>query len=221
MKSVVLQFIIAALLFAGGAAVWAEAKVARRVADALSTVRDVALRRRRPHRRRSLRARSPAVADRHDSHRRPAAPRDRVVLAQRVTAPSRRPWRRRTAAGRRGSGDDAHPGQRRLPHQPRPPRRDAPILERLDGIINAYADVLRTDAGRADASYNYEYVVRFRDRLAKMRPRDRVDAGDSQGRARNHERRLAVRTDHLRPAWRAASGDSRQPVQDARADALR
>ncbi|MGE3512946.1 MAG: hypothetical protein AB7N65_29135, partial [Vicinamibacterales bacterium] len=37
-----------------------------------------------------------------------------------------------------------------------------------------YADVLRADPGRADASFNYEYVARFRDRLAKLRPRDRT-----------------------------------------------
>ena len=54
---------------------------------------------------------------------------------------------------------------------------DTAILERLDGIINAYADVLRTDATAADASFNYEYIVRFRDKLAKMRPRDRASKG--------------------------------------------
>ena len=44
-------------------------------------------------------------------------------------------------------------------------RRDA--VERLDGVIRAYAEVLRKDPSDADAAYNYEYVVRLRDTLAK------------------------------------------------------
>src|SRR4051812_27841571 len=46
-----------------------------------------------------------------------------------------------------------------------PDRRGA--VERLDGVIQGYADVLRKDPSIADAAYNYEYVVRLRDTLAK------------------------------------------------------
>jgi hypothetical protein len=40
-------------------------------------------------------------------------------------------------------------------------------MERLDGVLQAYADVLRADPSMADAAYNYEYVSHIRDLLAK------------------------------------------------------
>jgi hypothetical protein len=42
-----------------------------------------------------------------------------------------------------------------------------PAAERLDPVVQAYAEVLRADPGNADAAYNYEYVARFRDASAK------------------------------------------------------
>ena len=42
-------------------------------------------------------------------------------------------------------------------------------VERLDRVIQAYADVLRADPDNLDASYNYEYVARFRDAFAKTK----------------------------------------------------
>ena len=42
-----------------------------------------------------------------------------------------------------------------------------PAAERLDPVVQAYAEVLRADPGNADAAYNYEYVARFRDTSAK------------------------------------------------------
>ena len=43
-----------------------------------------------------------------------------------------------------------------------------PLTERLDPVVQAYAEVLRADPGNVDAAYNYEYVVRFRDASAKQ-----------------------------------------------------
>jgi hypothetical protein len=40
-------------------------------------------------------------------------------------------------------------------------------VEHLDAVMQAYADVLRADPDHADAAYNYEYVARLRDILAK------------------------------------------------------
>jgi hypothetical protein len=40
-------------------------------------------------------------------------------------------------------------------------------VERLDGVVQQYADVLRKDPDNADASYNYEFVTKMRDTLAK------------------------------------------------------
>jgi hypothetical protein len=42
-------------------------------------------------------------------------------------------------------------------------------VERLDTVIQAYADVLRLDPAHADAAYNYEYVGRLRDLVARSR----------------------------------------------------
>jgi hypothetical protein len=39
---------------------------------------------------------------------------------------------------------------------------------RLDTVIGSYAEVLRKDPSLADAAYNYEFVVRLREALAKL-----------------------------------------------------
>jgi hypothetical protein len=43
-------------------------------------------------------------------------------------------------------------------------------VERLDGVLQAYGDVLRADPTMLDAAFNYEFVSRLRDTLAKNRP---------------------------------------------------
>ena len=43
-------------------------------------------------------------------------------------------------------------------------------VEHLDAVLQAYADVLRANPDHADAAYNYEYVSRLRDTLAKGKP---------------------------------------------------
>ena len=43
-------------------------------------------------------------------------------------------------------------------------------VERLDGVVQAYANLLRVDPANSDAAYNYEYVAKLRDSLAKNRP---------------------------------------------------
>jgi len=53
------------------------------------------------------------------------------------------------------------------------PSDRAATVDRLDRVIQAYADVLRLQPGNADASYNYEYVVKFRDTFAK-KPSTRI-----------------------------------------------
>jgi hypothetical protein len=42
-------------------------------------------------------------------------------------------------------------------------------VERLDTVIQAYGEVLRSDPANADAAYNYEYAVRTRDTIARAR----------------------------------------------------
>lgn len=47
-------------------------------------------------------------------------------------------------------------------------------VERLDGVIQAYADVLRRDPSMTDAAYNYEFVARLRDTIAREKPATRA-----------------------------------------------
>ena len=44
-------------------------------------------------------------------------------------------------------------------------------VERLDSVMQAYAEVLRADPTIADAAFNYEYVAKQRDMIAKGTPR--------------------------------------------------
>ena len=41
------------------------------------------------------------------------------------------------------------------------------VVQRLDAVVQAYADVLRKAPTMTDAAFNYEYVVKLRDRVAK------------------------------------------------------
>jgi hypothetical protein len=41
------------------------------------------------------------------------------------------------------------------------------VVARLDQVVQAYADVLRRDPSLTDAAFNYEYVVKLRDSIAK------------------------------------------------------
>jgi hypothetical protein len=50
-------------------------------------------------------------------------------------------------------------------------------VERLDAVMQEYADVLRADPEFTDAAYNYEYVVRIRDILAKGHPAPKAYTG--------------------------------------------
>ena len=53
-------------------------------------------------------------------------------------------------------------------------------IERLDGVVQAYANLLRADPAHTDAAYNYEYVAKLRDSLAKNRPRPRTVAASPE-----------------------------------------
>jgi hypothetical protein len=44
------------------------------------------------------------------------------------------------------------------------------VIAKLDGVLLAYADVLRADSTFADAAFNYEYVARLRDTLSRGKP---------------------------------------------------
>lgn len=173
MKSVIIQLIVAAALFTGGWALWNEARTARRVADAYT--RFALLR-----------------FDVDDRIGETVSLLDRVPLPIQTLGTDVRRHRTTVSYWRHDYGPLTAPldaaEQQAVSLDPAlmliranasfrtalTRLDDTAALERLDGIITAYGDVLRADPAQADASYNYEYAVRFRDRLAKLRPRDRT-----------------------------------------------
>lgn len=50
------------------------------------------------------------------------------------------------------------------------------VVARLDQVVQAYADVLRRDPNLTDAAFNYEFVVKLRDRIAKGPSKNAKDA---------------------------------------------
>jgi hypothetical protein len=41
------------------------------------------------------------------------------------------------------------------------------VVQRLDGVLNAYASALKSSPRHSDAAYNYEFVARLRDQIAR------------------------------------------------------
>jgi len=50
------------------------------------------------------------------------------------------------------------------------------VVSRLDAVMQAYADVMRKAPNLTDAAYNYEFVVKLRDQIAKGPQRGARDA---------------------------------------------
>jgi len=176
MKPVVVRLVLAVVLFGAAAAFWAEAKVARRVADAYQRFATLKY----------------DVDDRIGD---PTSMLDRVPLPMETVGRSVRRHRATVSYWRNEYGaltaQLEASEQQALAADPAlmliranasfrgslTKLGETAILERLDGIISDYADVLRASPSSVDASYNYEYVVRFRDKIAKLRPRDRLTKG--------------------------------------------
>ncbi len=49
----------------------------------------------------------------------------------------------------------------------RAPAAGAAAVQQLDGVLNAYASALKAAPKNLDAAYNYEFVARYRDQLAR------------------------------------------------------
>jgi hypothetical protein len=69
-------------------------------------------------------------------------------------------------------------------------------VERLDSVMQAYGDVLRADPNNVEAAYNYEYVAKLRDAVAKGRP---VARGKDQKAAAQSDDLPIGPTPHGRP----------------------
>jgi hypothetical protein len=184
MRTAATRFLIAAILFAAGAAAWGQAGLTRRVADAherLATLHydaadgiddttgpldrltlpigslDSEI---RQHRSRVgyWRNRSEAVSPNGPSTGGPAAPlpgaRGANVTENGAATDPELMFVSTNTAFRAATRDTTN--------------RPATV-ERLDSVLQAYAEVLRADPAHADAAYNYEYVVRVRDTVARGR----------------------------------------------------
>jgi hypothetical protein len=172
--------VIAIVLYAAAAACWAEARAARRVAEAHERLATLHY-------------------DSADALDRTVAPLDRLpwplnTLRDEVSRHRARVgyWRAREI-GPVDNGDSAPPAVPGAAGANRPDEQRgadpevlfvaantafravgqttnrAVVVERLDNIIQAYADVLRAAPGNSDAAYNYEFVVKHRDEVAKGR----------------------------------------------------
>jgi hypothetical protein len=82
-------------------------------------------------------------------------------------------------------------------------------LRKLDGVVKTYAEVLKKDASSMDAAYNYEFVVRTRDALARTRPGTKAGPGAPKTAAADSDL-PAGPTLHGRPGGPPAKTDMAQ-----------
>jgi len=174
MKSVFGGLVVAVLLVAAGALSWSEAAATRRVAQShlrLATLHYDAEEdaTERPNAMLEQLPGMGSLADDMDLHK--ATVDYWLARYQSLADPSGAP----------GSAPAADDPALRLVAANAQFRASAPrtadpkvTVERLDGVIQAYADVLRRDPSLTDAAYNYEYVARLRDTIAREKPAARA-----------------------------------------------
>jgi hypothetical protein len=174
MKSVFGGLLVAVLLFAAGALSWSEAAATRRVAQShlrLATLHydadeDAT---ERPN---TLIERLPGMGSLADDVDRHKATVEYWLARYQSLA---------DLSGATGSAPAPDDPALRLVSANAQFRASAPrtadpkaAVERLDGVIQAYADVLRRDPSLSDAAYNYEFVARLRDTIAREKPAGRA-----------------------------------------------
>jgi hypothetical protein len=104
------------------------------------------------------------------------ASRERALQHERIATLQERSdyWSGRyDAVAKAASADDAESLLRAANAAFRKAQRDGggtPAVERLDLAMQAYASALKNGGFTRDAAYNYEYVSRLRDVLAKAKP---------------------------------------------------
>jgi hypothetical protein len=79
----------------------------------------------------------------------------------------------------------------------RDPLTGSAAVQRLDGVLQAYASALKASPRDVDAAYNYEYVSRLRDQVARA----------PQGKPLKPARTSAAGADALAKAATAMAGD--------------
>ena len=202
------------LLFVGGGGVAGRsAGCARRVGGRARAAGDAALRRRGRHRRGDATVLEPAAVRRLVASRRPmrAPSRDRVATGWPLRLADRADQRHRAAARRAiPRCCSARPPTPRSAPARRRRRIGKAAVERLDAVIQAYADVLRKAPERRRR--RLQLRVRRRrcaTRWQRRRARRVAAATRSAEKTERRQRRSADRPDDPWPPGRAARGDRR------------
>lgn len=180
MKTGIGRLVVAIVLFGAGAAGWAEARLTRRLAEAhqrFATFRyagDDGM---------NEAAISIGGLTGNVSTLRGEARQLRTDVAywraqggvRPVAAPTAPDSPAATGEDDPGSGDAANADQmfaaanRAFRASQRQVGDRALVVEGLDNVLQAYAEVIRTDSGNAAAAFNYEFVARYRDIVARGR----------------------------------------------------
>jgi len=98
------------------------------------------------------------------------------------------------------------------------------VVGRMDGVVKAYADVLRDDPSNAEAAFNFEYVTRLRAVVAARRqnlaPQDAKASGNTihggigeipvEGETKQFKMIVPMRPDERQEAEKAGKGAVRQ-----------
>ena len=90
----------------------------------------------------------------------------------------------------------------------RDPATGQAAIQRLDGVLQAYASALKASSRDVEAAYNYEYVARLRDQVAR-----------SQGKMKPAPAPVAARAGDL-PAGPTIHGKPGMPPPDAKMEDL-
>jgi hypothetical protein len=200
MKMSVGRLVMAIVLFVAGFACWAEARLARRVAEAhqrLATLHydetdavDEAMTPidRLPWPMGSLQSDIQVHRARVQYWRSRGHAPAQTGSGQQPLSPSGTPESTRTAAG----SDVRNPEEMFITTNTAFRAAQSLVdravaVVRLDAVIESYAEVLRRDAGNVDAAFNYEFAARYRDTLARgrgpIRPNEGKPADDEAATA--------------------------------------
>ena len=162
MKTTVVRLFIAGLLALGAWLSWSESQLAARVADAKQDIATL--------NHDNLDALTPAraISDYLPGDRRHLS--DEVRVAKATVAY----WLGRygvvaadTDAGRADAEILLAAANAAFREAQRDPSTGPAAVQRLDGVLQAYASALKAAPKNADAAYNYEFVARLRDQVAR------------------------------------------------------
>jgi hypothetical protein len=162
MKTTLVRLFIAAILGAGAWLSWSESRLAASVADAKQDIATL--------NHDNLDALSPArvISDYLPGDRRHLS--DEIRIAKATVAY----WLGRygavaadTDAGLADADILLAAANAAFREAQRDPATGPAAVQRLDGVLQAYASALKAAPKNADASYNYEFVARIRDQVAR------------------------------------------------------